>query len=163
MGITKSDNRFVKYSVNIKGSIPSAVKVFTDQSYVSDELAMAELINEADCIEGNIVIFDRGLQSRNSFDKFTNDHQLFVSRAQPNIRCNVKAQNKIIQKPPESSVTITSNEVGLLVNKKEKNTQHQYRVIKGTIDESGDKIYFVTNILMKMLTLLQHCISNDGK
>ena len=58
-------------SVNLKGSLPSSVKVFTDQSYVSEEKALADLINDTDCIEGNVVVFDRGLQSRDTFDKFT--------------------------------------------------------------------------------------------
>lgn len=143
----ETDKRFVKYSVNLKGSIPSAVKIFTDQSYVSDELAMAEIINDADCIEGNVVVFDRGLQSRNSFDKFSAKHKSFITRANPNLRCKVASQNKINSKPVNSSVSITSDEVGMLINKKEKYTQYQYRVIKGTIDDSGEKIYFITNIL----------------
>ena len=142
-----TDKRFVKYSVNLKGSIPSSVKIFTDQSYVSDELAMAELINDADCIEGNVVVFDRGLQSRNSFDKFSAKNKSFITRANPTLRCKVVSQNKINSKPVNSSVSITSDEVGLLINKKEKHTQYQYRVIKGTIDDSGEKIYFITNIL----------------
>ena len=144
---TVTDKRFVKYSVNLKGSIPSSVKIFTDQSYVSDELAMAELIDDSDCIEGNVVVFDRGLQSRNSFDKFTACHKWFISRANPTIRCNSASQNQITPKPENSSVSITGDDVCFLVNKKEKQTQYQYRVIKGIIDESGEKIYFVTNML----------------
>jgi len=142
-----TDKRYVKYSVNVKGSIPSSVKVFTDQSYVSEEFALAELINDASCIEGNVVVFDRGLQSRNSFDKFTDASKLFISRANPNIRCKVIAQNKISERPHGSSVTITSDAVVFLINKKEKITKHPYRLIKGTLDKSGEKIYFVTNIL----------------
>jgi hypothetical protein len=142
-----TDKRFVKYSVNLKGSIPSSVKIFTDQSYVSDELAMAELINDADCIEGNVVVFDRGLQSRNSFDKFSAKDKSFITRANPTVRCKVASQNKINSKPVNSSVSITSDEIGLLINRKEKHTQYQYRVIRGTIDDSGEKIYFITNIL----------------
>lgn len=142
-----TDKRFLKYTVNIKGSIPSNVKVFTDQSYVSEELALAELINDAHCIEGNIVVFDRGLQSRNSFDKFTDSHKSFVSRANPRIRCKVTAHKEIPVKPLGSSVTITGDELGFLINRKEKNTKYQYRVLKATIDESGNKIYFVTNML----------------
>ena len=142
-----TDKRFVKYSVNLKGSIPSSVKIFTDQSYVSDELAMAELINDADCIEGNVVVFDRGLQSRNSFDKFSAKDKSFITRANPTVRCKVASKNKINSKPVNSSVSITSDEIGLLINRKEKHTQYQYRVIRGTIDDSGEKIYFITNIL----------------
>ena len=44
--------------------------------------------------------------------------------------------DKINSKPVNSSVSITSGEVGMLINKKEKYTQYQYRVIKGTIDDS---------------------------
>jgi len=56
-----SAERFVKYSVNLKGSIPSSIKVFTDQNHISEEIALAELINDTSCIEGNIVVFDRGV------------------------------------------------------------------------------------------------------
>jgi hypothetical protein len=67
-----NDKRFVKYTVNLKGSIPSSVKVFTDQHHVSEDIALSELINGSECLEGNIVVFDRGIQSRSSFDTFTN-------------------------------------------------------------------------------------------
>jgi hypothetical protein len=142
-----SDKRFVKYSVNLKGSIPSSVKIFTNQSHVSEELALAELINDSDCIEGNVVVFDRGLQSRSSFDKFTDSNKLFASRANLNIRCKAVRSNEITVKPEESSVTISKDQIGLLINKKDKLTQHPYRVIKGCIDETGQEICFVTNIL----------------
>ncbi|MFI5423084.1 MAG: IS4 family transposase [Nitrososphaerales archaeon] len=139
--------RFVKYSVNLKGSIPSSVKVHTEQSYISEELALAELINGADCIAHSVVVFDRGLQSRNSFDKFTNTDKLFVSRANLNIRCKVIATNETGIKPDESTVTIISDDTGFLINRKEKKTQHTYRVIKGIMDQSKEEICFVTNIL----------------
>jgi len=148
-GIENGDNnkRFVKYTVNLKGSIPSSVKVFTDQFYVSEERALAELINETDCIDGNVVVFDRGLQSRNSFDRFTASNKLFVSRANLNIRHKITASKKITTKPANSSVTILTDETGFLISKKEKNTQYQYRIIKGFIDEGQQAICFVTNIL----------------
>ena len=143
-----SDNRkFVKYSVNIKGSIPSSVKVHTEQRYASDELAMAELINESDCLEGDVVVFDRGIRSRPSFDKFTDKNKLFVSRADPNVRCKVVESKEVPNKPNGSSVTLSSDQTGLLICRKNKETLHKYRVIKGNIDKSGLPICFVTNIL----------------
>lgn len=142
-----SDKRFVKYSVNLKGSIPSSVKVFTAQSYVSEELALTEVINDTDCIKDDVVVFDRGLQSRNSFDKFTNTRKWFVSRANPNIRCKTITQAKVNAKAESSTVTITSDEAGYLINKKEKATAHVYRIIQAVIDKSGEPICFVTNIM----------------
>jgi hypothetical protein len=147
-GSSKSENkRFIKYSVNLKGSLPSTVKVFTKQDYVSENKALSELIDDANCIEGNVVVFDRGLYSRRSFDSLTDSHKLFVSRAIASIRCKVEKSKEITAKPIESTVTIISDDVGLLNNKKGKKTQHQYRVIKGSIDKGGEKICFITNML----------------
>jgi len=140
------DKRFLKYSVNLKGSIPSSVKVFTDQSHVSEDLALAELINDTDCLEGNIVAFDRGLQSRTSFDKFTDDNKWFVSRANLNIKCAEAETNSRVEKTADSSVTITSDQNCILFAKGKK-SKHKYRVIKGVIDSSGLEICFVTNIM----------------
>lgn len=53
--------RFVKYSVNLKGSLPSDIKIYTTQNYNSEEQALSELINDEKCLEENIVVFDRGL------------------------------------------------------------------------------------------------------
>jgi hypothetical protein len=141
------NHRFVKYSVNIMGSLPCAVKVFANQSYASEDLALAELINETNCLEDNIVVFDRGLKSRNTFDQFSDANKWFVSRGNLDIRCNVIKANAIRAKPSDSSVTILSDEICHLINKQQKQTKHLYRVIKAKIDESGKDIYFVTNIL----------------
>lgn len=142
-----SDMRFVKYSINLKGSLPSSLKVFVDQSYVSEDLALADIINDTDIGEGNVVVFDRGLQSRKAFDEFTDSQKLFVSRANPNIRCKTTHQNKIRVKAQGATVTIVSDEVGYLMTRKEKRTAHPYRVIKAIVDKSGEPICFVTNIL----------------
>jgi hypothetical protein len=142
-----SDKKFVKYSVNIKGSLPSKVKVHTAQSYVSEDLALRELIDEDDQHKKNIVVFDRGLQSRSYFEKFTAENKLFVGRTRPDARCKVTSNNIIPPKKDGSTVTLTSDKIGNLINQDEKPTQTQFRVIKGTIDATGEAICFITNIL----------------
>jgi hypothetical protein len=142
-----NDKRFVKYSVNLKGSIPSSVKVFTDQSYISEGLALSELINESDCIEGNVVVFDRGIQSRKSFDSFTNSRKWFIARSKMDISCKTTITNQLAVKPFDSTVTINSDQTGRLVSGLKKKTENLYRVIKAKIDSSGEPICFVTNML----------------
>jgi hypothetical protein len=142
-----SGKKFVKYSINIKGSLPSKVKIHTDQSYVSEDLALKELIDQDEQHKDGIVVFDRGLQSRHSFDKFTAEGKLFVGRAKPNVRCKEQYSNRLPLKPAGSTVTMTSDQTGYLIDKNEKKTRLQYRVIKGIIDASGDPICFITNIV----------------
>jgi hypothetical protein len=142
-----NDKRFVKYSVSMKGSLPSSVKVFTDQSHVSEELALAELINGNSYLEGNIVVFDRGIQTRQTFDKFTSTQKWFVTRSKLDIRCKVSEVLPIDHKPANTTVTINSDQIGKLLKGNHKETDFNYRVIKATIDANTQPICFVTNII----------------
>lgn len=142
-----ANKRFVKYSVNLKGSIPSSVKVFTDQAHANETLALGELIHESDCMEGNVVVFDRGLRSRKEFDNITNNNKWFVSRGSLNVRYTVIENKKITTQPEDSTVTIISDQKGLLVSGAKNYTKHQYRIIKGIINKTKDPICFITNII----------------
>ena len=142
-----SDRRFVKYSINLKGSIPSSVKVFTNQAYIDDGLALAEIINDSDCIKGNVVLFDRGLTSRKSFDEFTTNGKWFITRSKLSIRCKTIATNNTPVKPSNSTVTIISDQTGKLISRGEKRSRHIYRIIKATIDSNNEAICFITNMI----------------
>lgn len=148
-GITNNSEakRFIKYGINLKGSLPCSVKIFKDPSFASDDRALAEVVNGDALIEGNVVVFDRGLRSRNAYDQLTTDNKLFITRGYQAIRHQATEYNKIPVKPLGSTVTISSDEIGLLINKDDKSTKHSYRLIKGTIDSSGEPICFVTNML----------------
>lgn len=147
-GVDRS-KRFIKYTINLKGSLPSMIKIFTDQSHVNDSLAFSELIKEADCLRGNVVVFDRGLRSRQAFDIFTEEDKYFVSRGNVNIRCKTLSERNIPPRPADSSLRIISDETGLLITKKEKKSKHSYRLIKGILDTTGELICFVTNMLQE--------------
>jgi hypothetical protein len=147
---TKCDGKKqIKYSINLKGSLPSSVKVFTEQSYISEDLALSEVINQSACIEGNIVVFDRGLQKRDCLDSFTKENKLFVSRAKLNTKYDVIKEQEI--KPPskDNTVTIICDSIVYLYNEKQKTTKYPYRIIKGIINESGENIIFISNMLQE--------------
>lgn len=141
-----NDNAYVKYSVNLKGSLPSSVQVFTRQPYVSEDLALSELIKEDRGLVDNVVVYDRGLQSRPEFERFTNDRKWFVTRGNAKTRLREGEPREVPKKEKGSTVTIQEDHTGLLMSKKG-GTANRYRVIRGTIDESGEPICFVTNML----------------
>ena len=148
-GRESDDKTYIKYGINLKGSLPSSVKVFTEQSFVNENIALSELIEQTDCITENIVVFDRGLQSRKSYDKFTNDNKLFVTRTNPNVKYKVDEEKEITPVPQGSSITIKSDTVAYLYGKKSNKTKCRYRIIRGIINSSGEEIVFVSNLLDK--------------
>lgn len=140
------EKKFVKFSVCLKGSLPSSVKVFLDQAYVSEDLALGDTAKNDGNLVDSIVVFDRGLQSREVFDSLTSSSKSFVCRANPRTRI-VKGEGLAIEpKPGDSAVTIHSDSLGYLVNRKEKISSHRYRVIQGTIDKTGEPICLISNM-----------------
>lgn len=141
------DRRFVKYSVSLKGSIPCLVKVFKEQSYVSEDKALPEIIDDCNYLEGNVVVFDRGIQSRKSFDKFTTSGKWFITRSKLDIRVKRVIPIDVGEKPKNSTVTIISDQKGKLLSGKHQETEGIYRVIMAKVDNSREPICFVTNML----------------
>lgn len=142
-----SEKNQLKYSVNLKGSLPCNVKVFTDQSYISEDLALTDLIDSTKTAEGSIVVFDRGLQSRKSFDSFSQKNKFFVGRCNPKAKITVASKLKVGKTPKESTVKIIKDETGYLTGQRSKKTEHQFRIITGEIIATGEPISFVTNLL----------------
>jgi len=146
-GRANDDKKFIKYSINLKGSLPSSLKVFTEQSAVSENIALSELIDQTNCITDGIVVFDRGLQSRKSYDKFTQDNKFFITRSNPNVKFELVDNREIPPACKDSTVLIVSDSVGCLFSRQNAKTQYNYRIIKAKIVASGEEIVFISNLL----------------
>jgi len=149
-------HRHVKYSVVMKGSLPMHVKAFTEQTYGSEEQALAEVINDADGLQNGTIVFDRGLKSRDSFDKFTTDNKYFITRSLPIAKLEINEKREVGSKPDGSTITIVSDEVVHLFNRKGKKSAYSYRLISGTIDASGEDIYFISNLMEEDAYMIAH-------
>jgi len=142
-----NDKRFVKYTIGVKGSIPCSVKVFKEQSYISEDKALSKAVEECNWLEENIVVIDAGIQSRKSFDKFSSSKKWFIIRSKPAIRVIKPISLAVGEKPKNATLTIISDQRGKLISGKQEKTDNTYRVIKATLDNNGEMICFVTNLL----------------
>ena len=151
-----TDKRFLKYTIGLTGSLPSMLKVFTEQSYLSEDKAMAELINDAAILKGKTVVFDRGIQSRKTFEKFTSDGKDFITRSKLNIKYKSVHKNAITAKA-SSTVTIVGDEIAFLYTGKHTITDYKYRIIKAIVDTSQEEICFVSNLLDEDAYVIAAC------
>lgn len=149
-------HRHVKYSVVMKGSLPMNAKAFTEQTYASEDIALAEAINTTDGLQKGTIVFDRGLQSRDSFDRFTTDGKYFITRVKVTAKHTIEEQKEIVVKPDNSTVTISSDEVVYLFSQKKRKSVFRYRLIKGTIDASGEEICLISNLLEEDAYVIAH-------
>ena len=146
-GTKSHQQKQVKYSVALKGSLPCSVRIFNEKKFISEDLALGELIATSKTLQESVVVFDRGLQSRKAFEQFTTQDIQFVGRSNPHYNCQVSSTKIPPDKPLSSTVTITKDETGYLSNNDNNRTQNAYRLVSGHLDSTGELICFVTNML----------------
>lgn len=141
--------RQLKYSMSLKGSLPSSVEIFTEQSFISEDKALSEAITNNIHSDNSIMIVDRGLTSRDAFVKFSEANLMFIirSRAVRQFQQDQTVKIGISQKPKESTVTIISDKVGKLRNRNNQWTEYNYRIVEAIIDKTGEPIIWITNNL----------------
>ncbi len=133
----------IKFSVAFS-SVPVKSKLFTQRVYSSEDIALKELILDCPLSRDNILLFDMGIQSRNTFDEFTDKHLTFVTRIREIARYRIISENSVGQQETES-VVIQSDYNVRLFNRKNKETNHIFRLIIAKLKEKDEEIYFLTN------------------
>jgi Transposase DDE domain len=148
-GITNNSEskRFIKYGLTLKGSLPCSVKIFKDPPFASDDRALAEVVRDNKLLEGNVVVFDRGLRSRKALEEFSSDNKLFITRGYQAVKYEVVSSAAVPARSGQSTLTIYSDETGYLFNQHDRRTHHLYRIIRGRNDNTGEELCFITNII----------------
>lgn len=144
---SKTNKVQLKYTFGMKGSIPCDVKIFDNQKELSEDMAIPKTILSDDISKTGIIVFDRGVQSRQAFNDFTKSDRLFVTRANTFINYRIIKKNNITQSTTdEDTLFIEEDLIVLLKSKNAKWGEQSYRLIKARIKETKESIYFLSNI-----------------
>lgn len=139
----KGDKKYVKFSMAFS-NVPIHSKIFTEQQFLSEEFALKELIKECPLSANNILVFDRGLQARATFEDFNNENLTFVTRLNNYARFEIKNKLEIAKKETDRLFLEQDLEV-ILMDKRSKKTKGFLRLIIAKEKENGEVFYFLTN------------------
>lgn len=139
----QGDKKFIKFSMAFS-NVPVHSKIFTDQSFVSEDFALKELIQECPLSNGNILVFDRGVQARSSFEEFNQNELTFVTRLNNYTRFETIKEFEIGENQTERLLLEKDLEVKLY-DKRNRKTQRFLRLIITKEKENGEAFYFLTN------------------
>lgn len=142
----KTNKKQLKYTVGMKGSFPCHVEIFTTQQALSEDKTIPFAILNYKFNTENIVIFDRGVQARKTFEKFSENQIRFVTRIRTDVLFKIASNNTKTDKEESSSVTIDKDLNVYLKNADSTWTSTPMRLIQAVIDKTGEDIYFLTNI-----------------
>ena len=142
---TKTNKRQMKFTIGMKGSLPCCVSIFKTQESFSEEKTIPKAIFQHKPKSEDIVVFDRGVQKRGTFVEFTNEKIQFVTRLNTDAHYKIISENKLQRKPKNATITIKKDYI-VYLRSDHKWIEVPMRLILATIDESGEEIYFLTNI-----------------
>jgi len=118
--------------------LPEQVKFYENKEGKSEEVSLKEAILSKETPKNQIIIFDRGLSSRETYDAITSKGNYFISRLNENYRFKEeegenKAKSEEAKELKETeTLTITKELKGKLYTSDGKETQTTYRIIHCT-------------------------------
>lgn len=129
IGFNQSGNQVkstkVKFTIGY-GELPETVHVFEKVKHKSENIALREAILSKEIPKNRIILFDRGLSSREAFDELS-ETNFFISRLNPDYKIKIEEENKL--KHETESLCLTKQLKGKLYGTNEKETKNSYRII----------------------------------
>jgi len=141
---SKTNKKQLKFTIGMKGSLPCHVSIFKTQESLNEDKTIPKAIFQHKPKAEDIVVFDRGVQKRGTFAEFTEQRIQFVTRVKTDASYQIISENKLHNKPENATITVKKDCVYMKGNNKW--IFVPIRLIIATIDETGEEIYFLTNI-----------------
>ncbi|MEZ4921087.1 MAG: IS4 family transposase [Saprospiraceae bacterium] len=141
----------IKFTVGLQGLIPTSARVFHEQTHLSEERALLQVIEESKVEKGEVAVFDMGLKSRKTFKQFAQQGLLFVTRLK-SPRYEVVGEHKNIKGRHHGQLSFLSDQIIHLYKSGDGPvmTEVEYRLITAvciTGDNVGKTYYFLSNIM----------------
>lgn len=141
----KGIKKQIKFTIGLT-TIPIYKAFFYDPVYNSEDIALKSAI--LDCIHSKekIVVFDRGIQSRATYDEFSEKEILFVTRLKSTARYTILKSLAMNNKQNDQRIKITSDSQIELYGKSHAPTKSFLRRIVAQSVETDSELIFLTNI-----------------
>ncbi len=143
----------LKFTIGFDGLVPKEAVFQNEQTYVSDQIALGEVLSNAVISEDEIIVFDQGLSSRKRFGEFNEQSKKFVTRTggeQPKGTKHKKVRDVTVieegKEPQTDTLKILADEEVYLYDDKTRKTKFTLRLVKAVRKDTGHPIWFLSNI-----------------
>lgn len=147
----------VKFSIGFDGLAVRHVELFNEQTFLSENLALTDVIEKAALTKQDVAVFDMGITRRKTYGQFSEEGIQFVTR----IRASKAGSNRSFKyqqvreitsiKPGEAlntdTLKIEQDLEVCLYDSKHSKTKQTFRLIKATLLDSGEQINFLSNMM----------------
>lgn len=141
----KGSKRYLKFSMAFS-NVPLHSELFMQQRFISEDVALKELIGQCSLSPDNILVFDRGVQSRATFDEFNKSNLIFVTRLNNYTRFEIIKELKIKENQTQTDRLLIEQDLEVsLFSRQKKKTSSYLRLIIAREKQHGEVFYFLSN------------------
>lgn len=157
VGNTSKGKTQVKLTTELAGSFDVRMTFFKDQPHLSEETALAEVIEKATHSKKDLIVFDRGLKDRQKFVRFDSQSLCFVTRLTDNPRFVVISQHSDVSMIEDDNLIFIQDSIVYLFGNANKKVEHPFRLIEMQRKSDNQTIFLLTNV-----TLTEPQKDNEG-
>ena len=146
VGNTSRHKTQVKFTTEFKDDLLIRMRFFKDQAHLSEETALKQIIESVEHNINEIIVFDRGLKKRQTFESFNDQQLLFVTRTNEDTRYQViESASEIADIHTDDLQFIQDSKVYLYASGNQL-CETPFRLVEVKRKKDDQTILFLTNI-----------------
>jgi hypothetical protein len=149
VGNTSKGKTQVKLTTELAGAFDVRMTFFKDQAHLSEETALAEVIEKATHSKKDLIVFDRGLKCRETFTRFDTASICFVTRLTDNPRFVVLKQHSDVSHLVDDNLIFLQDSIVHLYGNANKKVEYPFRLIEMQRKSDKQIIYLLTNVTLE--------------
>lgn len=146
VGNTSKKKNQVKITTELQNEFQVSFRFSKDQGHLSEEVALKELIEQSTHGKDDLIVFDRGLKSRETFVGFKEKFK-FVTRLHDKNRYKLLRPHCEAVPTEHATLGFLQDSIVYLYGDGSKLVEEEFRLIEVERKEDGKKVSFLTNIL----------------
>jgi hypothetical protein len=111
VGRKKDGKKQVKYTMALQDMFPSSVELFTRQAELNEDKTIAKLILDQVQAKDNVVVFDRGVQKRQSYCQMDDKQLWFITRLKDKARYQAGTRFSTVSGQRVGNISIVSDQL----------------------------------------------------
>lgn len=147
VGNTSKKKNQVKLTTELLGDFEVRMNFFKDQDHLGEEVALREMIQSQTHDSRSLIVFDRGLKSRQTFCELKDAKTQFVTRLNERNRYKFIRQHAEVPCESIAGLHFVQDSIVYLYGDGSKLVKEEFRLLEAGVDKNGKKLYFLTNIL----------------
>lgn len=137
----------VKLTTELLGDFEVRMRFFKDQDHLGEEVALKEVIQSQMHSPDSLIVFDRGLKSRQTFCELKGLKTQFVTRLNDRNRYQFVRQHAQVPTKSIRGLRFVQDSIVYLYGDGSKLVKEEFRLVEAVVEKTGKKIFFLTNVL----------------